>query len=179
MLADAVRALFLVVTAVLAMVAIKVAYVATREGSTDAARVWIPSCIVLLLATPIYLMLSDFGKPLSAPYALFAGALGCGVMGMRAMFTVHTDWVRVRLAAEREEKAEQLRGVRAEQDTLRANDRADQRVERADSRALHDAEAPGAESEEARRAQDANRSHSHRLQDEERAVTRRDEDDRL
>jgi hypothetical protein len=176
--ADVVRVIFLVITAVLAMVCAKVAWPVLRDGS-DPARVWVPATIIFLLATPIYLMLSDFGQPLSAPYGLFAVALTCGLMGMRAMFTVHPEWIRQRLAAEREEKAEHLRGVRAEQDTLRANDRADQQVERADSRALHDAEDPGAESEADREAQDENRAHSHRLQDDERATTRSVEDDRL
>lgn len=92
-IADGVRVAFLAATAALAMVCVKVAWIAAREGTANAARAWVPASIVMLLATPLYLMLKDFGRPLSMPYALFAVAVGCGLMGARAMFTLHTDWV--------------------------------------------------------------------------------------
>lgn len=180
---DLVRLALLAITSPVALLIARFGYVGWRDG--DRVRTWGAVAFLLLLGSAVLGVWDRRGESLSLPAVIYVLALSCSVMVLRTLYSIHPEWTRARLAAERADAQDVLAAHREEEDVLRANDRESQVGERADSRAMYDAghldesTATYDHRVEAREAQDENREHSHGLQDDERDAFRSNEDDRL
>jgi hypothetical protein len=179
--ANVIRLAVFFVAVVLIGLTVRVTVTAWRAG--EGYRTWASTSYALLMFCVAITVIIGYGHPLYiVPTAIFATAVGTGVMGARTVFTVSNEWKRLR---DREAAAKHARErvVRhAEEDVLRAEDRDLQDGERADSRSMEDderadsramrVETPEADLTAARETEDGNREHSRELQDDERAHRR-------
>lgn len=110
MLATIVRLVVLLVGITLAMVCVKFAALAIRHG--EAYRAWGLASYGLLVFTPAIISLYRFDlRVLWFPLVLYAAGLVCGIIALRSVYTINTDWTRL-MARDRTRK--RIRHIRGE-----------------------------------------------------------------
>lgn len=167
---DLVRTVILLIGFTLALVCVKFAYLALRNG--EGFRAWGLASYGFIVISPAVIGLFRYDQPLiwqsTVTYAL---GLFCGIMALRTVLTITPEWSRLRLA-DRNRRADTNRAERRDaEDTLRHDDRHSQDVERRESRSMHPLDPERTD------AEDENRVESRGLQDTERDLRRNREDE--